>query len=273
MPKPSVTFEPSLSEPAPPSSHQGLIGTAMLVYGIVVYAFSVATLGYTIAFVLDLAVPHTVSKGPSRPFWTAVLGNLGLLSLFGIQHSVMARPVFKRVLCRFVPAPAERSTYCLATCAALVLLFVFWSPIEATVWQVTTPWIATSMKAFAWAGFGLLLVASFLLNHFELFGLQQPWRAKSGREIPKPHFRKPALYSHVRHPIYLGMLMGMWSTPHMTQGHLLFSAVATAYILVGSTLEEMDLAASLGAPYERYQREVSRLIPVRSFLPGRRPKA
>ncbi|MFT6833844.1 MAG: protein-S-isoprenylcysteine O-methyltransferase Ste14 [Planctomycetota bacterium] len=237
-----------------------------MAYGIFVYLLSVATLAYTIAFVLDLPVPHTVSSGPSRPFWTAVLGNVGLLSLFGLQHSIMARPAFKRVLCSVVPAPVERSTYCLATCAALIALFVFWSPIETTVWSVTTSWIAIGLRLFAWAGFGLLLLASFQLNHFELFGLQQPWYALTGRSVPTPHFRMPALYAHVRHPIYLGMLMGIWSTPHMTQGHLLFAAVATAYIFVGSTLEEIDLATSLGAPYKRYQREVSRLVPVRTLL-------
>ncbi|QDV07192.1 hypothetical protein Poly30_27110 [Planctomycetes bacterium Poly30] len=238
----------------------------MMAYGFLVYGLSVAVLAYTIGFVLDLVVPRSVSRGPVRPVTNAILGNLALLSLFGLQHSVMARPAFKRFLCRFVPPPVERSTYCLATCAALIGLFLFWSPIEGSLWTVTTPWLALALQVLALSGFGLLLVASFQLNHFELFGLLQPWRAIKGRELSPPEFKMPALYAHVRHPIYLGMLIGMWSTPNMTYGHLLFAGVASAYIVVGSTLEEMDLASSLGAPYVGYQRRVSRLVPVRSLL-------
>lgn len=239
-----------------------------MAYGTIVYLLSVAVLAYTIGFVLDLFVPRTVNVGPARPVTTAVLGNLALLSLFGLQHSVMARPAFKRLLCRFVPAPVERSTYCLATCVALALLFFFWSPIDGTIWEVTTPWAATALRVVACSGFCLLLIASFQLHHFELFGLVQPWRALKERPTPEPSFRMPALYKHMRHPIYTGMLMGIWSTATMTSGHLLFAGVSTAYILVGSTLEEMDLVKTLGSRYRLYQNHVSRLVPIRSLLRG-----
>lgn len=235
-------------------------------YGATTYLLSVATLLYTIGFVLNLVVPRTVSQGPIRPLWTAVIGNLGLLSLFGLQHSAMARPAFKRWVHRQIPRSAERPTYCLATCTALALLFAFWSPIEGTVWIASSPWLWATLRVISLSGFALLLLASFQLNHFELFGLLQPWRALLRVKEPAVQFRKPFLYGFVRHPIYLGMLIGIWATPHMTAGHLLFAGVCSAYILVGSTLEEVDLAASLGAPYRRYQRQVSRIIPVRAML-------
>ncbi|MEM8712366.1 MAG: isoprenylcysteine carboxylmethyltransferase family protein [Planctomycetota bacterium] len=239
-------------------------------YGAAVYLTSVAALLYTIAFSLDLWVPRTVSTGPARPVGQAVLGNLALLMLFGLQHSVMARPAFKRALGRWVPGPAERPTYCLATCICLGLLFALWSPIEGTVWITSAPWLVITLRTIAGCGFVLLLTASFQLNHFELFGLQQPWRALHGRPQAATSFQTPRLYRLVRHPIYLGMLMIIWAAPHLTVGHLLFSSVCTAYILVGSTLEEIDLVASLGAPYRNYQRRVSRLIPLRAILGSRR---
>jgi protein-S-isoprenylcysteine O-methyltransferase Ste14 len=251
----TVTDRPSL-----------LLRVGVMAYGVLVYLLSVATLAYTIAFVLDSSIaPLTVSKGPIRPLETAIMGNAALLTIFALQHSVMARPAFKAWLTRLIPEPAERSTYCLATCAALAGLFAFWSPIEGTVWQITTPWVANALVGFASLGFVYLLVASFQLDHFALFGLRQPWAFLRGRPLPDPTFRKPPLYRLSRHPIYLGMLVGMWSAPTMSYGHLFFACLATGYILVGSSLEERDLARTLGTPYSDYQVSVSRLIPLSLF--------
>jgi protein-S-isoprenylcysteine O-methyltransferase Ste14 len=187
-----------------------------------------------------------------------------LLAIFALQHSIMARRSFKRWWARFVPPAIERSTYVLAATAALGLLLGHWRPIASPViWQVENPAAVTAIWVVFWLGWSVLLLATFLINHFELFGLRQVFSRLTGREIPEAEFRTPLIYRYVRHPIYLGFLMGFWAAPVMTAGHLLFAAGATGYILVGIWFEERDLIAQFGDKYRRYRDQVGMLIPSR----------
>ena len=253
-------------DPTPPLTASAASRWTVLVYGVAVYGLFFCTFGYLIAFVLGLPmVPHTLDRGPLREPALAAAINAGLLTLFALQHSVMARPFFKRWIERYIPQAAERPTYCLATCLVLIALFAFWSPIPAMVWSLEAGWAQVLLRSLAVAGFGLVFVSSLLLNHFELFGLQQPLRYFRGQGPDRPKFRVPVLYRFVRHPIYLGMLLAIWSTPQMTMGHLLFSVLCTGYLIVGSTLEERDLVDALGSDYSQYQQQVGKLLPI----PGR----
>jgi protein-S-isoprenylcysteine O-methyltransferase Ste14 len=228
---------------------------AYVLYSVVVYVLFAATFAYAIAFVGNLGVPRSIDAGVPAGLGEALAVDLALLALFAVQHSVMARRGFKRVWTKIVPPPIERSTYVLFASAALALLLWQWRPIpQPIVWQLESPLAVGTLQAVFWLGWALLLLATFLINHFELFGLQRPG---------EPRFRTPLLYRYVRHPIYLGFLLAFWATPVMTAGHLLFAAGATGYILVGIAFEERDLIALFGDEYRRYRAQVGMLLPSR----------
>ena len=224
------------------------------------FAFAV-TIVYAIGFVTGLGVPKTIDSGPAGEPMEAIIINLLLMSLFAIQHSVMARPQFKKWWTRFVPVAVERSTFVLFSSLALALLFWQWRPIPAVVWQVTNPQIAASLLGLSLFGWILVFISTFLINHFELFGLHQVANNLTGKPMPAVHFKTPLLYNLVRHPIYLGFIIFFWAAPVMTAGHLLFAAVTTAYIFVGIVLEERDLIALFGDEYRRYRQRVSMIVP------------
>jgi len=233
-------------------------------FGLVAYAIGFATLLYLIGFSGNVFVPKSVDVGATSEWIGAVGTNVLLLALFAAQHSVMARRGFKRWWTRIVPPAVERSTYVLATCVALALLFWLWRPIPAPiVWQAVHPVVASSLQAVFWLGWALVLLSSFLINHFELFGLQQVFARLRGRDAPAVEFRTPLLYRYVRHPLYLGILLALWSVPAMTAGHALFSLGATAYIFAGIWFEERDLIAQFGEHYRRYRAEVGMVLPWR----------
>ncbi|MGZ8360574.1 MAG: methanethiol S-methyltransferase [Allosphingosinicella sp.] len=236
-------------------------------YGLVAYAIFLATFLYAIAFVGDFLVPRTVDLGPSAPPATALVVNVLLLGLFAVQHSLMARPVFKRWWTRFVPPPIERSTYVLFASSALILLYWQWRPIPATIWETSAPLAVGAIWAIFWIGWATVLLSTFLIDHFGLFGLRQVWTHLQQRALPSMSFQTPLLYGFVRHPLYLGFVLAFWATPHMTAGHLLFAAATTAYILIAIQLEERDLVATYGEEYRSYRQRVSMLIP----LPPRSP--
>ena len=230
-------------------------------YGIVAYlAFAVAIV-YAIGFVTGLGVPKTIDSGSAGEPMQAIIINLLLMSLFAIQHSVMARPQFKKWWTRFVPVAVERSTFVLFSSLALMLLFWQWRPIPAVVWQVANPQVAASLVGLSLLGWVLVFISTFLINHFELFGLHQVANNLAGKPMPAVRFKTPLLYKVVRHPIYLGFIIFFWATPVMTAGHLLFAAVTTAYIFVGIALEEHDLLAVFGEEYRRYRQRVSMIVP------------
>jgi protein-S-isoprenylcysteine O-methyltransferase Ste14 len=233
-----------------------------LLYGAVVYVAFLATFLYAIGFVGDVAVPRSIDAGPASPLWEALAVDLALLALFAVQHSVMARRSFKRWFTRVVPPRVERSTFVLAATAVLALLLWQWRPIPTpVVWHVNAAFAATLLRAIFWLGWGVLLVSTFLINHFELFGLQQVWDGVRARIPRDAEFRTPLFYRYVRHPIYLGFLLAFWSAPVMTAGHLLFAIATTGYIFIGIWFEERDLVAQFGERYRAYRRQVGMLLP------------
>jgi len=240
------------------------VGAAILIalYGLASYALFVATLAYGVAFVGDFPVPRTVNRGPAAPTLQAAIVNVLLFVAFGLQHSVMARSGFKRAWTRVVPPAIERSTYVLLSSLAFGALMAFWHPIaRPMVWEVDNANAALFLRAVSWAGWLLVVTSSFLINHFELAGLQQVAARVFGWQPSAPEFRTPLLYRHVRHPLYLGFLLAFWATPRMTAGHLLFAAAGTAYILAGIHFEERDLVRLFGERYRAYQRTVGKLLP------------
>jgi protein-S-isoprenylcysteine O-methyltransferase Ste14 len=232
-------------------------------YGLASYVAFFVTFLYAIGFVSGLVVPKTIDTGTVAPMAEAFIVNLLLMSVFAIQHSVMARKPFKRWWTQFVPASVERSTYVLFSSLALVLLFWQWRPMPALVWQIAEPQIAMAVTGLSLAGWLIVLTSTFLINHFELFGLHQVASNFAGRSMPAPRFRTPLYYQFVRHPIYLGFIIAFWAAPTMTAGRMLFAAVTTAYIVVGILLEERDLVDLFGDEYRRYKDRVSMLVPWR----------
>jgi methanethiol S-methyltransferase len=232
----------------------------IFIYGVASYAAFFATFLYAIGFIGNIAVPKSIDSAPTLPLAASLLIDLGLLGLFAIQHSGMARPAFKRWLTRFVPQPAERSTYVLASSLCLVLMMGIWAPLGGVVWNATSPLAHWTLTGLYFASWGLLLYVTFLINHFDLFGLRQVAYALLGRDVPTQRFVTPTLYKVVRHPLYVGWLGIFWFTPTMTVTHLLFAVITSAYILVAIQLEERDLA--LAHPeYAQYRRKVPMLLP------------
>jgi methanethiol S-methyltransferase len=238
-----------------------LLRVGVLVYGALSYAIFLATYLYALGFVGGFAVPKSIDTAPRGPLWLSLLVDLGLLGVFAVQHSAMARPTFKRWLTRFVPSAAERSTYVLLSSAALLLLFWQWRPLGGEIWQVEQPLGAALLYAGFAFGWGLVLVTTFLINHFDLFGLRQIWSFFRAEDYRPLRFVTPGPYRLVRHPLYLGWLCAFWFTPNMTVAHLVFAGVTTAYILIAIRLEERDLVTAHGADYLRYRERTPMILP------------
>jgi protein-S-isoprenylcysteine O-methyltransferase Ste14 len=230
-------------------------------YGIVAYLVFAIVIVYAIGFVCGLGVPKTIDSGPAGPLMESIVINLVLMTIFALQHSVMARPQFKMWWTTIVPKSVERSTYVLLASLALALVFWQWRPIPGVVWEVNEPMVAASLLYLGLFGWVLVFISTFMINHFELFGLHQVANNLAGKPMPPMKFKTPMLYNVVRHPIYLGFIIFVWATPVMTAGHLLFAAVVTAYIFVGIALEEHDLIAVFGDEYRRYRQRVAMIVP------------
>jgi protein-S-isoprenylcysteine O-methyltransferase Ste14 len=235
---------------------------ATLLFAVIAYAVFFATFLYLICFVGDLAfAPVTVDAGPVAPVAIAVVIDVALIALFGLQHSIMARPGFKRWWTGFVPPPAERSVYVLAASTALIILFLWWRPIDTVVWNVTNPLLADLIWIVFWLGWLTVLLSTFLINHFELFGLQQAWFHLRRREPAPPELRQPFFYRWIAHPLYSGFFLAFWATPEMTAGHLLLAVGVSVYMLIAIRYEERDLTNLFGDDYRRYRAGVGMLTP------------
>ncbi len=239
------------------------MGVLAGMYALAAYCFFLCTVGYTAGFVGNLSLlPKTVDNGTAGPLAEAISVNLALLTLFAVQHSVMARRGFKRWWTQWLPESVERATFVLAASAALALLMWQWRPIaEPSLWSVQDPIARWVLTIAFWVGWAVVVTSTYLIDHFELFGLRQPWIALRGGAVAEPTFRTPLLYRHVRHPIYLGFVIAFWATPRMTVGHALFAAGFTVYILVGIWFEERDLITQFGQRYVAYRRQTGMLFP------------
>lgn len=231
------------------------------VYGVSCYAVFFATFLYLIAFLANFAVPKGIDDGVSVATGTAVPINFVLIALFGVQHSVMARPAFKKQLAAVLPESVERSTFVLAASLALIILYWQWRPLTQVIWSIETPVGQAGLWTLMLAGFGIVFLSTFVIDHFDLFGLRQVWLGLVGRAYRQPPFQVTYFYKFIRHPIYLGLLLGFWCTPRMTLGHLLFAIGMSGYILIGIHYEERDLEMFLGEDYRRYKQRVPMLIP------------
>lgn len=232
-----------------------------LMFGLASYVVFFGTFLYAIGFVSGIYVPKDIDTGPESRVDEAVAVNLFLLTVFALQHSVMARTGFKRWWTTIVPHAVERSVYVLLASLALILLFWQWRPIPMVIWSVDSPAIAQAIQALSLLGWLTVLVSTLLINHFELFGLRQVFLNLMGRQLPSPQFRTPSLYKMVRHPLYLGFLIAFWAAPTMTAGHLMFAVVTTIYILIAIALEERDLIEAFGEEYRDYRERVAMIIP------------
>ncbi len=234
----------------------------VLIYGILAYIVFLISFLYAIGFVGNLLVPKGIDSGMEIDFTRALLINVGLLSLFAVQHSIMARPAFKKWWVQIIGKAAERSTYILLTSLLLLLIFWKWQPMTSIVWNIENSAIIMFMQILFWIGWTIVLLSTFMISHFELFGLTQIVDNLKNKVTESARFQTNYLYKIVRHPLMLGFIIAFWATPVMTAGHLLFAVVTTAYILVAvKFLEENDLRKSLGEKYEKYQQEVPMIIP------------
>ncbi|MEP1535407.1 MAG: methanethiol S-methyltransferase [Paracoccaceae bacterium] len=232
------------------------------IYGIVAYTVFLATFVYSIGFVGNFIVPKSIDSGVQGPIVFSLLVNLALLSIFALQHSIMARPAFKRMWTKLIPSAAERSTYVLMTCVALILIFVFWQPLATPIWDVRNSTLGSTLNVLFWSGWLIVLASTFMIDHLDLFGLKQVYANLKLRSARQAGFIKFGLYRVVRHPIMTGFLIAFWATPSMTLGHLVFATVTTGYIVIAVLhLEEKDLVAEIGDEYVRYQREVPAFLP------------
>jgi methanethiol S-methyltransferase len=230
-------------------------------YGVVAYAISLATFLYAVGFVGNLFVPKSMDSAPDTKFWWALIVDAALLGIFALQHSVMARPAFKARWTRIVPEAAERSTYVLFSSLALILLFWHWQPLGGVVWNLQDPIVRIALYALFAFGWLLVLVTTFLINHFDLFGLRQVWLYLRGKPYTSLRFVTPGPYKLVRHPLYVGWLLAFWATPTMTATHLLFAVATTAYIFIAIRFEERDLVQALGGSYAAYRKSVPMIVP------------
>lgn len=236
---------------------------AAFVYGILAYVMFLGAILYSIGFVANwMALPKTIDSGAPGPAMPSIPIDLTLLGVFAIQHSVMARRGFKAWWTRYVPAAVERSTYVLFANLALILLLWKWQPLPGVVWRVENPAAAAALVALSLLGWGMVFLSTFLINHFDLFGLKQVFDNLRQMQIEDPQFRTPLLYKFVRHPLYLGFIIAFWAAPVMTAGHLLFAIATTGYIFIGLLLEERDMVAVFGQTYVNYQRRVSMIVPM-----------
>lgn len=240
-----------------------------VLYGLFSYVTFLAAFVYAVGFVGNAGVPKAIDSGEAGPWLPSLVVDVCLLALFAVQHSVMARKGFKRAWTRVVPKALERSTFVLFASAVLILLFWQWRPIPQVLWSVTDPAMVAICAATFSIGWLLVLISTFLINHFELFGLHQVFASVRGRSVPELEFKTPGLYRYVRHPIYLGFVLAFWAAPVMTVGHLLFAAATTGYILLGIWFEERDLIERFGPRYVQYRRQVGMLWPHRRAVAER----
>lgn len=232
------------------------------IYGIIAYIIFFGSFLYAIGFVGELWVPKGINTGSeSQGLINALLMNAGLLSLFAIQHSVMARPGFKKWWTKIIPAQVERSTYVLISSLILILLFWQWRPIPEVIWSIEEGAWQMVLTGLFWLGWGIVLLSTFMINHFDLFGLRQVYLHLKGEEISPVQFKEPWLYKYLRHPLMLGFIIAFWATPYMTLGHLVFAIATTGYIFIGIWFEERDLIRSHGEKYKEYRQRVRMLLP------------
>jgi protein-S-isoprenylcysteine O-methyltransferase Ste14 len=231
------------------------------IYGATAYVLFLGIYAYMAGFLGNFWVPKSIDSATGEPVAAAVLINLALLALFGVQHSVMARPAFKRIWTRIIPEPIERSTYVMASNAVTILLMWQWRSIDQVVWHVEQPVVRAAIWSVFAAGWLLVPTVTMMIHHFDLFGMRQVWLHLRGRDNESLEFRSPLLYKHVRHPLYIGWMIFFWATPTMTAGHLLFAGVLTGYMVLAVRFEERDLVAHFGEKYEAYRRQVPMFIP------------
>jgi protein-S-isoprenylcysteine O-methyltransferase Ste14 len=234
----------------------------ILAYGLLCYLIFFGVFLYAIGFIGGYLVPKDINDGPETAFGIALAVNVALLGVFGLQHSIMARPSFKKAFTKIVPQPAERATYVLASSLILVVLFWLWRPMTGVIWDARGTALEWPLRILYFGGWGLVLYATALIDHFDLFGVRQVVLYFQGKEYTHRPFQTPALYKHVRHPLYIGWFTVFWMTPLMTVGHLVFAAVASAYIVVATYLEEHDLVRHFGDPYAQYQKTTPKFIPI-----------